>query len=54
MLIDEGAKAEYELASLTNRPAAWSALLLYAAGGLIVAWLVAQQTGAVFRAAGWW
>lgn len=51
--IEEGARAEYELNALRDRPSAVVAFLLYAAAGALIAWLVLSQSWGVARAAGW-
>jgi hypothetical protein len=52
-VIGEAARYDYDVA-LSERPIAMrAALACYVTGGLIVLWLIARQTVAVFRAVGW-
>jgi hypothetical protein len=52
--IEEGARAEYELAALRDRGGAALAFGLYVIAAVLIAWLVGSQSLVVGRAAGWW
>ena len=53
VVIEEGARAEYELSALRDRPSAVVAFLLYAAAGALIVWLVLSQSWSVAKSAGW-